>query len=271
MNIPQAISSIIGIGHLVQYYPPKGQKLFKWGMIGAAVLGLGGGIAVLLIGVLQTYWSYYYHGPSVVLKNLIVPSALGLLLLAAGFLTARVAYVRGSRCAAIFDLGLVFQDLEGRHIWRWEDFSSIRLRLTRNLLSGNTGKIHHVYILAKSDGERIILDDSLENVEDLAENIRAIILPALYKTYSTSFFGGKRLEFGPISIDREKGMSLNGRQFLWGQVLRVEVQKGKFEINTSDGNQRRYIIKIPVADIPALEICLSLMDQMLALKTIQQG
>ncbi|MCL4561098.1 MAG: hypothetical protein M1281_10835 [Chloroflexi bacterium] len=270
-GMPRAFSTITGLGSPVQFYPLKLRGIYKSVTASLAVVGIGAGIVILFVGGLQTYWSYYYHGPSVVMKNLTLPLILGVLLLIFGALAVWAAYSRWIISVVIFEKGLACRDRKGMHAWPWEEISSIRTQLTQSPLGALGGRTRHVYILTKTDGDRIILDDSIDRVEDLAENLRSIILPAIFRKYTASFYQGISLQFGPIIIDKDRGTKIEDRWYSWRQIREASIQSGAAIFIIQDEGKPARRIKIPVAQIPDVDVCISLINQMLTPEAVLEG
>ncbi len=205
--MPGAIDREAELGSLIDGLPykrPSIGRVIQFLLGGSCLLG---GAAVIVLGLLDVYDQYYRHGPAIIFRSLVLPLALGVVLGMIGLAIIRAAYVHPRKSLGIYSKGWVLSSGSDEQAWRWDELASIRTAVTRRYFLGIPGSTRHVYTLVRRDGERMVLDDDLKNVERLAEKIRDQAIPVLYSRYSHSFDQGVDLAFGPIVINRKTGYS----------------------------------------------------------------
>jgi len=252
-----------GLGPMLAEHPAGIRPVSRWiaGILGAILLL--GGFFVLGFGFYTAYDAYYKHGPAVVWQTLLPPAGLGLMLLLIGGILFGRALIRKGKSLAIYDQGFVLRSRNTDESWRWDEVASIRTALTRRSIAGIHAGTRHTYTLVRRDGERIILDDSLAGVEVLADKIRDKVLPMLYARFAPSLASGQELAFGPVQICRDKGIQVRQKKLAWKVVRQAKVENGVLTITAGDEQKTLHRVKIPVAEVPNVDILLAIIQQMI--------
>ncbi len=250
------------LGTLLEEFPAGGRAGFRWA---ARILGsvlLLGGILFLGFGLYSGYSAYYRHGPAVVRQNLLLPVSLGLLFLLLGGLILVSALARNGKSIVIYEHGFMLHDRKVDEAWRWDDLASIRTAVTRQYFLGIRSGNRHMYTLARRDGERLVLDDRVRGVETLADRIREKALPMLYARYVPSLLHGQELAFGPVQVCKEKGIVIGKKTLAWGRIHQAVVENGALTITTVNGQKTPRTVRIPVAEVPNVDILLAIIQEM---------
>ena len=137
------------------------------------------------------------------------------------------------------------------HTWRWDEVAAILSNLSRSAADAmGLYSTAHEYTLTKHNGDKVILDDGLTNVGAAASAIKqavfALMGPALMKHYQA----GEALTFGPVTVQRQNGLQLEGQLFAWNAIGDIQVKAGRFQVTLSDGKTH----KAPVSAIPNIEM-----------------
>ena len=136
------------------------------------------------------------------------------------------------------------------HTWRWDEVAGIQSNLSRHPARYGNYYTQHQYTLTNQHGDKVILDDGLTNVPAEASAIKqavfALMGPALVHRYQA----GEALTFGPVTVQRQNGLQLEGKLFAWNAIGDIQVKAGRFLVTLSDGKTHQ----APVSAIPNVEM-----------------
>ena len=85
----------------------------------------------------------------------------------------------------------------------------------------------------------LVLDDSLAEVEMLADAIRSRLYPRLLEQTWQAFQAGKRVSFGPISLNQTAGLRIGNQVFPWQVVQSAAIRDGRLIIKVNDASRSR--------------------------------
>lgn len=108
--------------------------------------------------------------------------------------------------------------------------------------------------IVSSGGRELYIQDSLSNIGELIQRIKAKTFPRLRNSVISKFQNGDDVSFGPINIS-SKYLEFKTYQYPWSRLKDIHINSGKLVIELH--NQQR--ITIPVKDIPNIEILLQLL------------
>jgi hypothetical protein len=109
------------------------------------------------------------------------------------------------------------------------------------------------------DGRRLQLRGPLEEMPELIQLIKTNLYPRRLPELRTAYRSGAWLTFGRLAIQRD-GLALPGGktpQIAWEQVESLQVQSGDLLVQANG----RQLARLPVAEIPNLELMLDLSQQ----------
>ena len=131
-------------------------------------------------------------------------------------------------------------------VWRWDEVAVITTKADFE----RTRKAYHTYTLTKKNGESLVLDDTLQDVNNLItpvkRNVFALLLPPLTSAYNA----GQAIIFGPVTIHRQNGLQMGKKVYRWEDIMDIKIIRGRFTITLRDG--KRYEER--TASIPNLEM-----------------
>jgi len=264
LPIPDSFKNVLGLGKPKQVYPVR--KSTKWGnVIGAVLLLVGGGV-VLLWGVWETYTRWQANGPAVIVKTITTPLIISGFAFLFGLLLAWNAYSSWKKAAVLYENGFAYQDRKGLHTARWDEVSSMTAAVTRHYTNGVYTGTTHVYTIFKKDSTKIILNDSIQKVEEVASTIRGGVYPLLYQLYAQSYNAGKPVSFGPVVLSKIDGIQIGKKSYPWDQVSKVSIHQGFVQVAKKGGGWFSGA-SAAAATIPNLEVMLSIIDQVVGVAT----
>ena len=146
------------------------------------------------------------------------------------------------------------------HIWHWDEVAVIQsnVRMTSDG-HGYTGHDHE-YTLIKRNGEKLLLNDVLKDVEEIIEPIKRNVFALLLSPLTQQYDSGQAVTFGPVTIHRQNGVQINGKSYAWNDIMDIKVERGRFIITLRDSKQH----EVRVSAIPNIE----LLCQMIGLKLL---
>lgn len=135
---------------------------------------------------------------------------------------------------------------ENIQIWRWDEISII----ATNADFQRTRRPFYSYRLTKKNGETLVLDETLQNVEDfmslVKKNVFALLLPPLKSTYNS----GETITFGTVTIHRQNGLQMGGKTYRWDDIMDIKVERGRFKVVLKTSKQYEEL----ASSIPSIEM-----------------
>ncbi|RPI22413.1 MAG: hypothetical protein EHM70_23835 [Chloroflexota bacterium] len=262
LQLPASFSDVFGMGAPVEVYPVTRKS--KWGSAIAALVFLGGAGVAFLFGIWYTYDVYQQNGPAMIVNALIGPLVFAVIFFIIGLVGLWSLYVNWRKSVVIYQNGFAYSDHKGVKAWRWDEFQSIRAAVTKHYTNGIYTGTTHVYTLDKQDGERIVINDSISKVEEVAGKIREAIFPQMYQRYSAAYNSGQPVAFGPVILSRADGIQSGKKSYPWAEVSAVKIERGYIQVAKKGGGWFSGT-SIPAASVPNVEIMLSIIDQIIGL------
>lgn len=264
LQIPDAFSDVFGLGTPVSVYAAKKSR-HKGALLVMFLLFAGSGVA-LLWGAYNAYTRYLKFGPAIMVSSLTGPWILAGVLFLIGLVIGWSAYSNWRKAAVVYQNGMAYRDRKGLRSWAWNEFGSLTSAVTKHYTNGIYTGTTHIYTLIKRDGEQFVLNDTIANVEELAAEIRQNIFPLLYDIYAQAYNEGKNCSFGPVKLNKTEGIQIGKKMYPWEDVEQVAIQKGTLSVKKKGG---RWFsgASATAATIPNLEVMLSIVDQVVGLKT----
>ncbi len=264
LQLPEAFVSVPGLGMPKAWFPVKGRN--RVGNLVLFFLFLSASCLLFFYGLYDTYTAYEQHGPAMIDDRLIVPTLISIGLFVLGGLAGWAAYKNWNRGVAVYEKGFVWRDRAGLHPWIWEEQASLTAAITRHYTNGIYTGTTHVYTLLNKQNERLVLTDAYQNVEELASLIEQSIFPLLYDRAAAQYNSGQAVVFGPVAISKS-GIVIGKKTYPWPEVQQVSIQQGFLKVSKRDGGWFSGASAAASA-IPNLRVLLSIIDQVVGVKTV---
>jgi hypothetical protein len=247
---------------VIAVFSPKRSMTLRWisGLAGLVFLVLG--VGLFAYGGYTSYSLYFKHGPAVVSRSLFPYLLSSILALWVGVWCALAAIKRTGPRITLLEGGLEFQRDGQKVLWRWQDMASLRATLRYNV--GLTRRTEHVYTLVNNDGERLALDDTLQDVQKLAEHIRARLLPIAGSRALPAFYNGTELEFGRVRVAYKSGLVYGKMHLAWENMSQAVIHDGRFTIEMDGAPKTPKRINLATDEIPNVDILLAIVQKMIA-------
>lgn len=262
-QLPEVFSNVIGLGTPGAWHPAK-----KWHRTGNLVVGLlllGAGMVVVLYGVYATVTAWQKHGTAMIDDTFFLPGVGGMVLLLLGMAAGLGAYLNWNKGVVVYDKGFAYRDRKGVQNWTWEEIHSLNAAVTRHYTNGIYTGTTHQYTLLNRNGGKLVFSDALTKVEDLAAVIEQAIFPRLYAQAAEQYNSGQAISFGPAEI-RKSGITIGKKTYPWPEVGQVSMERGFLRVSKKDGGWFSGA-SAPASAIPNLRVLLSIIDQVIGVKT----
>lgn len=260
-------SNVFGLGERLGLYPVK--RFSRWGTLITGLVLAGGGFLTLLGGAAYTLLQINRFGPAVqnnMFSSIFVPAAcVGSLLVLFGAAAVWSAYNNWKKAAALYRDGFAYSDRGGVRQFHWNDVHSMTSAVTRHYRNGIYTGTSHIYTLVVRDNQRIILNDALQNVEELAGAIQQNIFPHLYKDAADRFNAGQTVAFGNVSIHKN-GITIGKKDYGWEDVQQVTINNGFLTVTRKGGGLFKGAAAA-ASTVPNLPVLLSIVNQVTGVKT----
>ena len=261
-QLPEAFRSVLGLGVVQGYFPVKNR--YRVGSLVAMGVFLCGTVAAFIYAVYQAYhWANW--GIVEIQDKMTTPLVISGVLLLIAVLAGLEAYAEWVRGAVLYEGGLAYRSRKGIQTWRWEDVDRFYTAITRHYTNGIYTGTTHVYTLMDRQKKRLVLSDAFRHVEDLGKSIEQSIFPRLYGQAADRYNGGEALEFGPVSLSKG-GIQIGKKVYPWSEVRQVSIQRGILRVSKKDGGWFSGA-QAAASAIPNLRVLLSIMDQIVGIKT----
>ena len=261
-QIPATFNSIIGLGAPRGYFSVKGWN--RWGNLVFFFILLAGALLVFLFGIYDTYMATRQHGPAMIDDKLTIPLGFAFILFAFGFLAGWGAYANWNKGVAAYERGFAYNDRKGIQTWRWEELVSMTSAITRHYTIGIYTGTTHIYRLYNRQNQRLVLSDSITNVEQLAKEIEENIFPLLYAHAAGQYNSGQAMVFGPVAISKSE-ITIDKKAYPWTDVKEVSIHRGILKVSRKEGGWFSGA-SAAASVIPNLRVLLTIIQQVVGLK-----
>ena len=134
------------------------------------------------------------------------------------------------------------------HTWRWDETAAIQSNVTLHV---NTHLTEHEYTLTRPGGDKLILDDGLKDIEPLIAAVKAAVFALLGPPLAQRYQAAEALAFGPVTVQRQNGLQVEGKPYAWDAIQDVQVDQGQLKV-TLRASQKA--AQARVSAIPNIEL-----------------
>lgn len=266
-QVPQQFSAVFGVGAPQTVFQPKGISRWSSLIIGLVLLGAAG--LGFIFGSYMTYANYTKFGPASLnqqLQNVFLPTVLitGFLFLIA-VITLWSTFTNWRKAAVVYQEALAYSDHKGVRTLRWDQISGMTSAVTKHYRNGIYVGTTHIYTVWDRQGKKLVLNDSFPKIEELANAIRINIYPFLYKAAADNYNAGRVVQFGPVTISKADGITVQKKSYKWDEVGQVSVEQGFLKISKKGGGWFSGT-GAAIAAIPNYEVLLSIINQVVGVK-----
>ncbi len=232
------------------------------------VLGIAcllGGIAAGGLALQRWHFALVNLGPAAVWRHSSLALTAAVILLLAGSLVL-LLHPRTLRVEVHHD-GLRWSRGRRSACARWSQVREIRLRATRYLLPALGKRTHAELVLGiRPPGtstrrlRRLHLPHDLSDFDDLAAAVKTQVYPLLLPEMSRALRQGRTLTFGRLRLN-SKGVRQGRRMLPWSRLEQVRLEGGVVHLRSAHASGR-VELRLHAQDIPNLEVCLQLIEQL---------
>ena len=262
-TLPKQFNNLMGMGGVVQIFEPKVSMTVRIILSAIFLLG-GGGAAAYALYILWQRWGRYY--PPAILKDMApwLICALIAFLFTAGLLWE--LFRRRKKGAVVFSNGFAYSDHKGVQTWRWEQVQDITANVVRHYTNGIYTGTTHTYSLVKANGDKLVINDSIRDVEAFYTHLQNNTLQHRYQRMADEYNQGNPVTFGPVTIGKQTGIQIGKKSYAWDQIEQVGINKGVLSVKKKDGKWFSGA-SATAGTIPNLHVLLSIINQIVGLQT----
>jgi hypothetical protein len=233
------------------------------------LLGLAGVMAPAVYGIQRYQYALTHFGPVAAQhwsRTWFLLAALAAVVLII-LLVLRARRVRLN--AVVYKNGLLLRGgLGPARTLTWRQIAGIAAATHHEYFFGIPLGIRQTVTLYPVLGRSIRLSGELERLPELAARIKASLYRCLTPDLRSAFEAGQWLYFGPVAIQKN-ALQLQrpwflgyGKQlFSWQQVDQITIQNGSLVIKWAGSPVRPKISRIPVSQIPNVELLVQIIQQ----------
>lgn len=263
VTVPKQFNNLMGMGAPVAVFPSKPMMVLNLILTGLLLLGGGGALAYVLY-ILWDRWGRYY--PPAILKTILpwVIASLIAFLLAALLLWS--IYTRRKKAVVVYTNGFAHSDRKGVISWHWDQVKDVTANVIRHYTNGiHTGTTHQ-YTLVHNNGEKLMVNDTIKDVEKFYNHVEDKTLQQRYQRLANDYNSGRPVTFGNVTISKASGIQIGKKTYPWEEVEEVAINQGLLSVKKKGGKWFSGA-RATAGSIPNLHVLLSIINQIVGLKT----
>jgi hypothetical protein len=262
LEIPPQFSNLMGLGKPLEVFKSKVSLVAR--IIVIVIFALGGSGALLYaLYILWQRWGRYY--PPVIFQTML-PYLIGTVIaFGIAALTIWDLINRRKKAVVVYNNGLAYSDRKGVKTWRWEQINDVYANVVHHYTNGIFTGTTHVYTLHHADGKKLVLNDSIAEVESLYNFIQNHSLQLRYQKLANAYNAGHAVAFGPVVISKQGGLQIGKKVYTWNEIEQVGINKGVLAVKKKNGGWFSGASATASA-IPNLHVLLSILDQVIGLQ-----
>jgi len=264
-EIPAQFSTIRDMGSPVEVFKAKGSVVLN--SILAGVFFLAGGAAGLytLILVWQRWGRYY---PPVIYQAVLPWVITSAAAFGIALLILWRTFRNRKKTAVIYTNGFAYSNHKGVQSWHWDEVLEVTANVVRHYTTGIYTGTTHQYLFQMANGEKLMLDDSIKDIEALFSILENSTLQQRYQRLADVYNHGNLVTFGPVVIGKKLGIQIGKKAYPWEEIAEVAIKKGVLSIKKKNGGWFSGA-SAPAGRIPNLQVLLSMINQIVGLKAGQ--
>jgi len=230
-----------------------------------AAIGLGGTVIAGIVAIWRWNFAYSHYGP-VAIWRWTAPALWAVFCFSLIGLFSLLYVSRSKNLhVCLHASGMTFQRGRRREIILWEEIRSIHTAAVRYGLSSLVWGAQTTLVLHTNNRRKIRLTQVLTDLNSLVETVKHHVYPGLLTGYRQIINQGGSLPFGPLLLT-PKGVQRD-RQFLgWQEIGKVYLGRGFLSI-PSRQNRKSRPIRVPVRQVPNIDLCVQLIQHLTASQT----
>jgi hypothetical protein len=256
-QVPKRSTSANGLGPMLGIFKVTAINTWISATLGILLIGASGSVAVY--AGYDTLVQLIRYGPVTLVETILVPLVLSFLLFIPGALTVINAHLSWKKSVVVYERGLTYSDNSGIQVWYWQDIEWFYAAVTKNFTSRT-----HQYILQKTNGNKLRLDNKFESITLLGPLIGRKIAPHQYRKLLYKIRAGQTVRLGQVSIGRHN-LAINKKIYSWDEVDALELKNGYAGIKKRGGGWFSGA-KAPVSNIPNLDALFTVVAQIVRIK-----
>ena len=261
-QIPAQFSNLKEMGSVVAVHRSKVSVTANTILSGVFILSSG----IALLVALALGWTRWGRDPAPAILSAILPwMIVSVVCFGIGAVIVWRMVMHRKIAAVIYTNGFAYSDRKGVQVWHWDQVEEITANVVRHYAFGLQTGTSQTYTLRQSSGKRLVLNESLQDIEAFYQHLENNTLKRRYQHMAQSYNHGNTVTFGPVRIGKQLGIEVGNKNYPWEEIGEVVIDKGILSIKKKNGG---WLSKAntPAGDIPNLHILLSIINQIVGLK-----
>ncbi len=262
-EVPPQFSGLMGMGAPIEVFKTKSSLVLQIILTGILFLVLAGSF---LYSLSQLWERWGRWDPMAIFKDM-----LPFLLIAGVAFILGLAMVIGifrsrKKAAVVYANGFAYSDHKGVQTWKWEQIQDVYANVVRHYTNGIYTGTTHSYTLYNPKGGKLVLNDTLKNIENLYSHVEENTLQLRYQRLADSYNAGNAVQFGPVTLSKANGILMSKKSYPWEEIEQVAINNGFLSVKKKGGGWFSGA-SASAGAIPNLHVLLSIIDQVVGLKT----
>lgn len=210
----------------------------------------------LYFGTVIAWQNYLKHGPASALflaRPWYITAAVLIIFLALYFIYRLLCSLRR---IYIFENGIVYRNLLLiRRQYHWIDLQGINSSARGITLNNKLIRTEPIGYVNPKTGKPIKLTKRFQHIPQLTQEIKAMFYPQIWPKLKSSYFSGKEINFGRISVSN-KHLSISENPISWELIYQLKVESGDVLVELHGKNHYR----VPAEEVQNLELLFRMVE-----------
>lgn len=214
------------------------------------------GLAVNL--AIHTWDRINIHGRAIILSIFPFPAILYLLLLMIGALLVTLSMITWQDGLDLYSQGLSRRTGRKVKTWLFEDTNRFDTQITQVTFGGSMVSSRMKIIFERSKDDYLVLHNSYEQMPDLVDQLRALVLPELIRKSRQRLLLGESLHFHKNIQASMQGLMVQGNPIPY-KTIAITFENQAVKLHALD-NPKQVFFKSQIQHISNLDLLINLLE-----------
>jgi len=183
---------------------------------------------------------------------------IGLGVLGLGLLVVLLLFAQRSMKVTVFEKGLVAYRGRQYVVVRWNSIAALWAEVSR---MRPLPFVNHAYTIELRNDQKLQFTDDLRHVTELGALLQERTLSALLEQASKDYEKGRKLDFGPFSLDKA-GIASGGEVTAWGEIERLTLDEAALLVKRN--HEETIWLSVPASRIANPHVLAALAEKLIA-------
>ncbi|MFH1446637.1 MAG: DUF6585 family protein, partial [Chloroflexota bacterium] len=191
-----------------------------------SILSLFLGFAALYFGITTTINAIEKFGPAIfwnISKGYILLSIISGLLFIILFV---LSIPKQDIQIDVYEDGFIFSKGKKESRWYWSSVDKIKINIAQHSILEKGVKRLYKLMISHKDGMQLILNDSLEYLDNFIQILRDKTYPHLLRQAQHAFNAEEYVNFGRLRIHQQQGLLIGRKRIPWEHIEHIALKMG---------------------------------------------